>query len=205
MPETIKTKIRGTTKRNEGGRKRQEIIEDMLSVGDDLIVEREPDNPVDRNAIAVYPHSYKYTGDDEDKIGYLSAELAEELAPKMDGGYTVECDLTDITGGDEKSLGVNICLRIYSPGEAITPRNNSLLPKASPSFVSQIPQPVAIPTKNTGFFSRLKSKYNSKSLINKIVIIILGFVILCCLCSFPLILSNPPITETPTVSNTPIP
>ncbi|BCY18654.1 hypothetical protein hrd7_25030 [Leptolinea sp. HRD-7] len=119
MPEIINTKIVGVSKSNEHGRSRQEIIEDDLSDGDDLSLVREPENRYDKNAIAVYPGLHFDETDTDDRIGYLSGELAEKLAPKLDSGQYIECSILNITGGDEgKTLGVNIVLTVFSPEES---------------------------------------------------------------------------------------
>lgn len=111
LPKVIKTKVVGVTKKNEDGQSRQELIE-MLEPGDELFLEREPDNEHDENAIAVFNESWE-------QIGYLSRSVAAELAPLMDEGYEVECTVTEITGGtdDKPSYGCNIEITIYSPEE----------------------------------------------------------------------------------------
>ena len=111
MPDLIKTKVVGVTKRNEDGQSRQELIE-LLDPGDELYLEREPDNEYDENAIAVFNESWE-------QIGYLSRKVAEELAPLMDEGYETKCIVTAITGGsdDKPSFGCNIEITVYSPEE----------------------------------------------------------------------------------------
>lgn len=111
LPDVIKTKVVGVSKRNEDGQSRQELIE-MLEPGEELFLEREPDNEHDENAIAVFNESWE-------QIGYLSRSVAEELAPLLDVGYEAKCIVTAITGGsdDKPSYGCNIEITIYSPEE----------------------------------------------------------------------------------------
>src|ERR1700681_1645401 len=82
---SIHTKIRGVTKENPDGANRHQIISRCCHRGEALFLVREPNNPVDSNAIQVRRIVY---GDTQDKyrlgeqIGYVSRELAEDLAPK---------------------------------------------------------------------------------------------------------------------------
>lgn len=118
MPEEIRTKLRGVTKKNENGRSRQEIINEQISEGDDLSLIREPNNKYDPNAIAVYPDIHFDVEDTDDRLGYLSSELAEKLAPLKDSGQYIECRVLDVTGEEgEDNRGVNVLLTVYSPLE----------------------------------------------------------------------------------------
>lgn len=76
-----------------------------LEDGSKLNFAREPNNPYDTNAIKVicdYQH-----------IGYIKAELAEEIAPIMDSGKELKGYITQITGGiDGKNYGCNIHISI---------------------------------------------------------------------------------------------
>ncbi len=66
-----------------------------------LILKREPQNPYDKNAVAVWILARAFIFfTSEVQIGYLNAEVAEEIARYIDKG-----------GSDEKrTLGVNILL-----------------------------------------------------------------------------------------------
>lgn len=55
--------------------------------GVDLRLEREPDNPYDKNAIKVKQH-FKNGGSAQ--LGYVPSELAKTFAPLMDDGQTIE-------------------------------------------------------------------------------------------------------------------
>lgn len=72
-------------------------------VGDDLYLEREPDNPVDENAIAVYHPSGK-------QLGYIRANVAVDLALEMDDCVPIRAIVKDVTGGtpDKPMVGLNI-------------------------------------------------------------------------------------------------
>ena len=90
------TKIVGVTHGN-----RQQLIK-SLKIGDVLTFQREPNNQYDRNAIAIMTT----TGE---QLGYISKELAEKLAPKMDIGINFEVKVSNITGGTNgMNYGVNI-------------------------------------------------------------------------------------------------
>lgn len=110
MTETFFSKVVGVTRENDDGSNRQEIIQEELKNGDMLFLNREPDNPYDRNAIAVV------TSDFEKKIGYINSDLASRLAPLMDRGSFIDCYIAEITGGGPgQSYGVNIKLTVNDP------------------------------------------------------------------------------------------
>jgi single-stranded-DNA-specific exonuclease len=116
---SIHTKIRGVTKQNPDGANRQQIIKQWCRSGDALFLVREPNNPVDPNAVQVRRIVY---GDTQDKyrlgeqIGYVSRELAEDLAPKMDfEKFVLFAWIMNVTGEDSDSLGVNIQIEEYKP------------------------------------------------------------------------------------------
>jgi hypothetical protein len=130
---TIHTKIRGVTKYTPDGTDRQSVIKHCCSSGDALYLTREPNNPSDRNAIQVYRIVYSDVPDKPklaEQLGYLSRELAEELAPKMDErGSVLMAKITEVTGGEDyKSFGVNIEVEEYKPAHAKTDRTVSSIP-----------------------------------------------------------------------------
>jgi hypothetical protein len=119
---SIHTKIRGVTKENPDGTNRQQIINQYCRRGDALFLVREPNNPVDPNAIQVRRIVYGVTEDKHrlgEQIGYVSRELAEDLAPKMDHeGFVLMAWIMNVAGGeDNKSLGVNIQIEEYRPAK----------------------------------------------------------------------------------------
>jgi HIRAN domain len=115
---SIHTKIRGVTFDNPDGANRQQIIRQWCHSGDALYLEREPNNPADRNAIQV---KRVICSDVPDKprqgepLGYLSRDLAERFAPQMDEGFVLmAARITEVTGGEDgRSLGVNIQVEEY--------------------------------------------------------------------------------------------
>jgi hypothetical protein len=120
---TIRTKIRGVTKRNADGTDRQRIIERRCHIGDALYLRREPSNPVDRCAIQVRRVVCSDVPDNPrlaEHLGYLSRELAQELAPRIDGqGHILIGEIIEVTGGDNThSFGVNIQIKEYKPGKS---------------------------------------------------------------------------------------
>ncbi len=104
--QSINTKIVGVSKKNEDGTSIQRILKSMAEEdceGDLLTLTHDPENPYDSNAVMVYH--------DGDHIGYLSAELAAELAEAVDEDR-VEASITELTGGDGLTHGCNILLEI---------------------------------------------------------------------------------------------
>jgi single-stranded-DNA-specific exonuclease len=94
--ESFHTKLAGVS--FEG---RQEVVA-RLQPGVPLRLERQPDNPHDACACALFdPFG--------DQVGFLNRRLAAVLAPVLDAGVEYDVEVTDITGGAEgASLGVNV-------------------------------------------------------------------------------------------------
>ncbi|MDR3687008.1 MAG: single-stranded-DNA-specific exonuclease RecJ [Coriobacteriia bacterium] len=92
------TKLAGVT--FEG---RQGVLE-RVSAGTPLRLVRQPDNPYDANAIAMFDPQ-------GDQVGFLNRRLAAALAPTVDAGVEYDVEVTDVTGGEgDRSLGVNVLL-----------------------------------------------------------------------------------------------
>ena len=109
MQEAIYTKIVGVS--FEG---RQELIK-TLKEDDILELRREPGNQYDKNAIAVLKevgewyatHVKQYK-----QLGYISRELAVDLAEAIDRGMEYGCKISSVTGGqDGRNFGINIEIR----------------------------------------------------------------------------------------------
>ena len=79
---------------------RQDVIPTLV-VGEELVMRREPDNPHDANAIRVW------TQDGRD-VGHIRKEIAADIAPLIDAGVDYRCIVTAVTGGGDRSYGVNI-------------------------------------------------------------------------------------------------
>ena len=58
-----------------------------------------------------------------EQLGYLSRELAEEFAPRMDtDGFVLMAEILDVSGGhDGESVGVNFEMSVYMPAPKDTP------------------------------------------------------------------------------------
>ena len=130
MAHELRTKVVGVTfdntKRSEGRKNRQRIIEDAARSGRfQLEMFRERENRHDKNAISVWI--------DGEKIGHLPREDAATLAPQVDAGSELEPFAVEIIGGpqdepedelldedddwieDDPIYGVRFGLRIKSP------------------------------------------------------------------------------------------
>lgn len=89
------TKVAGVT--FEG---RQDVVRSLVP-GDPLLLRREPDNPHD-------PHAVKVLTGSGAQVGFLSARVAARLAPSMDTGVRYAATVSQLTGGGDRSYGVNI-------------------------------------------------------------------------------------------------
>lgn len=90
----VKTKIVGSSFRTTRAR----IKLANLKNGEVLRVVREPDNPVDLNAVAIYLYS--------DKLGYIPAVLAAKVSPAMARGVPVRARKVGQKGTGEIELMV---------------------------------------------------------------------------------------------------
>lgn len=88
-----------------------------LTVGTQLALLREPNNPADGNAIACLTEA-------GDKIGYLSREIAAQLAPLMDLDAEYHAEVSKITGEDGQHHGVNILVQSDMASEAAKTAEN---------------------------------------------------------------------------------
>jgi len=96
------TKIKGVTHRNKNGTDRQSIIRTCRK-GEILFLSREPDNAHDANAVAVLTRN-------EERLGYLSADLAGTYSPILRLGKPTITTIADITG--DEIMGVNIHIMV---------------------------------------------------------------------------------------------
>lgn len=79
---------------------RQALIQG-LKAGVGLILQRQPDNAFDKNAIKILTKEGEH-------LGFINRQLAAELAPAMDKGNKYGAFITEITGSQDKNFGVNI-------------------------------------------------------------------------------------------------
>ncbi len=90
------TKVMGVT--FEG---RQAVVA-SLCAGQELAIARQPQNPVDSNAIALLTAAGA-------QVGFLRKEIAAAIAPVIDGGVRYQAFVCEVTGGgDGQSYGANI-------------------------------------------------------------------------------------------------
>jgi single-stranded-DNA-specific exonuclease len=71
-----------------------------LRVGTELVLERQPANEFDPNALAVYYGALQ--------LGFVRKQIAKHLAPLIDDGARYRARVESLTGGGEKNRGVNI-------------------------------------------------------------------------------------------------
>lgn len=82
---------------------RQAVIS-QLKGGEQLRCRREPDNEYDPRAVAVDV----LLNEEWLPVGYIAKDKNQEIANSIDGGEEVKITLSNITGGDGKSFGINI-------------------------------------------------------------------------------------------------
>lgn len=116
------TKCRGTTKANDDGINRQRILVALASFPESEVIlnfERESSNIFDSNAIKVMSSVFVKKDNGECAfqkcsacVGYLSADLAKQVAPLMDQNYEIAAFFLGITGIGKQNLGINFCFTI---------------------------------------------------------------------------------------------
>lgn len=103
-----KVNVAGISKRNPDRTYRQ-LIAAKLREGDPIRLARNPQNQYDANAIEIFTQ-------DNEQIGFVPAERAEELAPQMDKGYRVEAWVHTVwPGTDSTNTGVLVAIQRYKP------------------------------------------------------------------------------------------
>jgi len=123
--EAFHTKLAGVT--FEG---RQSVLENLVA-GDPLRFERQPENPYDTNAVALFDaHGIQ--------VGFLNRRLAAVLAPVIDSGVEYDVEVTDVTGGDEgRTIGVNVLVsRRGAAAEAVADAEERRLAREELSLCS---------------------------------------------------------------------
>ncbi len=95
-----KTRVVGVT--YEG---RQDVLKEINEMVDHLIARREPDNPYDPNAIAIYVIKHNGT---ERSIGYINRGLAQQLSPHIDAGKDLIIHDYFLTGSASDGMNMGV-------------------------------------------------------------------------------------------------
>lgn len=106
---------------------RQETIS-KLNEGNQLKLEREPDNEYDPNAIAIKAKVMT----EWLPVGYIAKKNNSQLAKELDEGNDISVTLTAITGGDDKNYGMNVFIKYTSFSE---PNLVKLVPDIGSGYV----------------------------------------------------------------------
>src|ERR1700681_9502 len=89
---------------------RQDVVA-SLRPGETVELRRHPDNAFDADAIGVWFGTLQ--------LGFLKAAIAARVAPNMDAGERYAAEVTAVTGGGERSFGINIYVtRVREPPPA---------------------------------------------------------------------------------------
>jgi hypothetical protein len=96
----IKTKVAGVSFDNDDGTSRQSIILKYATDGRELVLVPDPNNEYDPDAVGVFLESPRK------QLGYLNRVRAQEFM-EYKGRYVI-ARITQVTGHDKSTLGVNI-------------------------------------------------------------------------------------------------
>jgi len=97
----IESKVVGVSKPNADGSSRQEIIRQYVSEGEKLVIEPEPENPHDSNAIKVLVASGQM-------IGYLPKDIAARLQGPLGSDVDIHVTATWVSGDELMGVGLRI-------------------------------------------------------------------------------------------------
>ena len=122
---------------------RQEVISDIKQLIDDgndidLRFRREPDNEYDKDAVAIdalIPGGTVGFDDNTNvdvseewvQVGYIARDKNSELAEILDAGKKASIKISDITGGDGKSYGVNVYIEYEKKRKTVRPDTAKLM------------------------------------------------------------------------------
>ncbi|MHC5539120.1 HIRAN domain-containing protein [Singulisphaera rosea] len=99
------SKVAGVTMTNDDGSSRQHLIRRYCRAGQRLVVVREPDNPYDTHAVAIYLARPKAS------IGFIGSHISPFLGATIDRGGRVDVTISEVTGGKGgKYYGANIVI-----------------------------------------------------------------------------------------------
>lgn len=112
QPRPIYSKVRGVSHENPDGSRRQALIK-RCRAGQELVLVREPDNEHDENAVMVCTKGGFLRRSRQ--LGYLSEDLAAQLADELDAGRRIVVTVQEVTGGGgalwwKKNYGLNIII-----------------------------------------------------------------------------------------------
>jgi single-stranded-DNA-specific exonuclease len=103
-----------------------------LRPGDRLRLVREPANAHD-------PHAIQVRTQDGRMVGYLRAQLSARLSPSLDAGARYRATVTGITGGGDRTLGLNIFLERDEDGGLLSARPIGRAHPAGKALWEQLP------------------------------------------------------------------
>ena len=83
-----------------------------VRAGDALELRRDPGNAFDPNAIGVWIG--------ELQVGFLKREIARRIAEHFDAGERYRAEVGSVTGGGDRSFGINILVRRERPAREVT-------------------------------------------------------------------------------------
>ena len=92
---------------NSDGSSRDQIIREHCYTGMPIVLRREPDNPVDANAVAVCIEVRGwFRGKSLKQIGYIKAGTAKSLSKRIDRGDPVPAHIDYLNASPERNVPV---------------------------------------------------------------------------------------------------
>lgn len=111
-PQPIHSKVRGVSHKNDDGSSRQSAVR-QCRPGQTLLLVRDKKNKHDSNAVKVCVEGKLFRR--QRQLGFLSADLAGEIADDLDAGRKFDVVVSGVTGGGgmlwwKQSYGLNITI-----------------------------------------------------------------------------------------------
>lgn len=113
LKSEIRSKIAGVSYKNPNGESRQELIRLYCKPGIPLTLIPEPGNSFSDTAVGIWVS----TPSGAKQVGYVrDTDLDNQLFDYIQKGGKLTCSISEVTGGGENTLGVNILIRIIDGG-----------------------------------------------------------------------------------------
>jgi len=118
----VRYSVSGEAQVNKDGSRRQRIIRECR-VGDELLLVREPRNPYDENAVALFTLNRQ-------QVGYIPMEVSSDVAAELDSGVRAPAFIAKILGGTRDKPNLGLMIDIHWPRPERPPRRRTKSPGA---------------------------------------------------------------------------
>lgn len=115
--KVVRYGVSGEAEVNKDGSRRQRIIRGCRA-GDELLLLREPKNPYDENAVALFTLHRQ-------QVGYIPMEVSQAVAASLDAGIRAPAFIAKKLGGTRDKPNLGMMIDIHWPRQERTSRRRS--------------------------------------------------------------------------------